>query len=605
MTADTLPKLLLEASRKWSDRVAIRQKDFGLWQEITWREYYQHAHDFGMGLISLGLKPGDKTCIQAENTQEWLYADLGNQCAGGVTVGVYPTNPPDELRYIMENSGARFFVAENEEHLEKILAVRERVPNLQKIIVMNMKGAKKLQDPMILGFKEVEVMGRELAAKGHGLLEERIMAGKAEDPGVFIYTSGTTGYPKGVVITNHNAIESTKCMQQALQFTENENHLSYLPLCHAVERNIGIHLHLLCGFVVNFAESIDSVTRDLQEIAPTFFGAVPRILEKIQAEIIIKIDNTSSLKKKIFFWGQSRGREIFFKKLAGQKLSLSDRMAQLLLSLLVQNPIKEDTGLKRARWVFAGGAAVSNDLVIFFNALGIPLMEMFGMTELSCISTIPYDKMKLGSAGKPFPGMAARIAEDGEILFQSPGVFKEYWGMPEATAEVKVDGWLHTGDLGEIDEDGHLKIVGRKKDIIITSGGKNVSPQFIESKLKISPFIREAMVIGDGRKYLTALVQIETDVVGNWAQNNGIAYTTLRDLSRRPEIVRLVQAHVDEVNSELNRVEQIKKFCLIDRELYHEEGDVTPTQKMKRSVMEIKFKDLIESMYGDRAPQVS
>lgn len=601
MGADTLPKLFCEAVEKWRDRVALRQKDFGIWQEVTWHDYFEHVRDFALGLHKLGLTPGTKVCIQSENTQEWLYADLAIQSMGAVTVGVYPTNPAKELAYIMDDAEAEFFISENQEHVDKILEVRDRLPRLRKIIVMNAKGIKKYNDPMIISFKEVERLGRAVYAENPVLFMERVRAGKPDDPSVFIYTSGTTGDPKGAIISHRNVIETTRVIQDTLQLTPEDSHISYLPLCHAFERVFALYTHLMVGYVVNFAESTDSVQKDLQELAPTIFITVPRILEKMQASITIKMDNSSNLKRRVFDWGLSRGKKLALKYLNKESWTLPERLQWLILTPLLFNPLRHFTGLKRARYILCAGAPLPPEVSLFFHSIGIKVREGFGMTELTSVTTMQYDDIKIGTVGKPFPGYEVRIAEDGEIVFRTPGIFQGYYRRPEATAEVKRDGWLYTGDLGELDADGHLKIIGRKKDIIITSGGKNISPQFIENKLKASPYIREALVVGDGRKYLGALIQIETDVVGNWAQNQGIPYTTIRDLSSRPEVIALIQKEVDAVNAELARVEQIKKFVLIDRELYHEEGDLTATQKVRRKVMEQKFAAQVEALYREES----
>ncbi|MDT3700543.1 MAG: AMP-binding protein [Thermincola sp.] len=598
MSADTLPKLLLEASKKWADKVALRQKDFGIWQEITWKEYLEHVRYFGMGLAKLGLQPGTKVCIEAENTQEWVYSDLAIQSMGGITVGIYPTNPAEEVHYIMDNCDGEFFIAEDEEHLEKILAVKDRLPKLKKIIVFNTKGLNRYRCDMIIGYHEVEEIGRKFCIEQPDLFEQSVKQGKADDEAVIIYTSGTTGHPKGAIHTQRSMIESVQCMQTVLQLNGKDTTISYLPLCHAIERIISICLHLICGTTVHFGESIDSIQRDVREIAPTVFFTVPRILERMQAEINIKMNNSTVIKRKVFNWCFTQGRILAQKEMKG-KLSPVDSVKKVLVQVLVQNPIKQFTGFKRARWIAVGGAAVSSELLWFLRALGINARELFGMTETFGVSVMQTEaKFEIGNTGKPYPGVEVKIAEDGEMLFLTPGAFKGYYKMPEATAEVKRDGWVYSGDLGELDSNGCLRITGRKKDIIITSGGKNVSPQVIENVLKESPYIREALIIGDGRKFISALVQIETDVVGNWAQSQGIAYTTLRDLSSRPEVISLIEQEVEKANSKLNRVEKIKKTALIDKELYHEEGDVTATQKMRRSVMEQKFKYLIEPLYN-------
>lgn len=598
---DTVPKLFLEAVRQRGDKVAMREKDFGVWQEVTWRDYYDHVKFFALGLKQLGLQKGSRVCIQSENNQEWVYADLAIQSAGGITVGVYPTNPAAEVGYIVNDCSAEFFIAEDQEHVDKVLEVRDRLPSLRYIISMNMKGVKTYNDPMIIGFKAVEHLGMEVSSKDPHALEDMVARTQPDDPCVLIYTSGTTGDPKGAIITHRNILESGRLLLNVLKLTDKDSHMSYLPLCHALERTFGITLHLMAGYIVHFAESIDTVQRDLQEVAPTLFITVPRILEKMQAGVKINMDNSTPLKRRVFEWALRQGQGLAQKRLAKRRLSFKERLLQPTLALLVQRPLQHFLGLSRTRYVISGGAPLPPEVCLFFHALGVPVRELFGMTELTTVTTLHFDDdIRVGTIGKVIPGWEVRVAEDGELLFRGPGVVQGYWGKPEATKElVTADGWLRTGDLGAMDPDGHLRIVGRKKDIIITSGGKNISPQYIENKLKGSPYIREALVVGDGRKYISALIQIETEVVGNWAQNRHIPFATIRDLSHRPEVIELIRQEVAKVNAELARVEQIKKFALIDKELYHEEGDLTATQKTRRAILQQKFADLIESLYCD------
>lgn len=598
---NTVPKLFLTAVRERGSKAALREKDFGIWQEINWLDYEQHVRWFAMGLRRLGLQRGARVCIQSENNQEWLYADLAIQAAGGITVGVYPTNPAAEAAYIIADCGAEFFVSEDQEHVDKLREVRDRLPFLRYVICMNMKGIRQYGDPSILSFKEVERLGQEVLDEDPGLFEESVAQGQPDDPCVIIYTSGTTGDPKGAVITHRNVLETSRLLLSVLRLQDTDTHMSYLPLCHALERTFSIALHLMAGYVVHFAESIDTVQRDLQEVAPTFFITVPRILEKMQASIKINMDNSSPVKRLVFDQGVQKGHILAEKLLAGERLTARDKLAQTLLKLLLQRPLQHFLGLSRARYVISGGAPLSPEVSRFFHAIGVPVRELFGMTELTTVTTLHRDgDIKIGTLGKVLPGWELKIAADGEMLFRGPGVIRGYWGKPEATREaITPDGWLCTGDLGELDADGHLRIIGRKKDIIITSGGKNVSPQYIENKLKGSPYIREAVVVGDGRKYLGALIQIETDVVGNWAQSQHIPFTTIRDLSHRAEVIHLIRQVVGQVNQELARVEQIKKFCLIDKELYHEEGDLTATQKTRRAILLQKFSDLVEALYRE------
>lgn len=596
---NTTPKLFLDAVKKWGARVALREKDFGIWQEITWEDYYRHVRDFALGLVSLGLKRGTKVCIQGENNLEWLFADLATQAAGGVTVGVYPTNPPKEVQYIVNDSEAEFFISEDQENVDKILEIRDNLPRLRHIISISMKGIKQENGQTILGFKEVEERGRELGRQKPGLFEELVAQGQPDDMAVLIYTSGTTGEPKGAIISQRNVVESGKCLADVLKLTEKESYVSYLPLCHALERTFSLNVHLLVGYIVSFAESTDTIQQDIQEVAPTFFISVPRIMEKIEGGIRVKIDNTTRLKRWAFTKALKKGSMLAEKALKKEPLGAADRFWSKVFMISVLRPIHHFIGLAQARFVICGGAPLSPETAAFFHALGIPLRELFGMTELTTITCLHRDdSICIGTIGQIIPGWEVKIAEDGEMLFKGPGVFQGYYGKPEATKETIKDGWLYTGDLGSIDADGQLRIIGRKKDIIITSGGKNISPQVIENALKGSPFIREAVALGEGKKFIGALIQIEMDVMGNWAQNQGIPYATIRDLSHHPKVIELIRQEVAKANEQLARVEQVKRFVFIDRELYHEEGDMTATQKMKRSAIQQKFADLIEAIYG-------
>jgi long-chain acyl-CoA synthetase len=600
---DTLLKLFLSQVRKFGDAVALREKYYGIWNEVSWNEYYRHVRNTALGLVELGLKEGDKVCIHSENNQEWLYADLAIQSAHGITVGIYPTNPAEEIKYIINNSDSVFYIAEDQEQVDKVLEIREACPGLKKIIVMNMKGVQQYNHPDIISFKHLESLGEKVADRQPDLFEKMVEMTKAKDICLIIYTSGTTALPKGALICHRNLVEASKVLFDYLELTDKEVVISYLPLCHAFERVFSLYLPLLKGTIVNFAESIDTVQLDLRELAPTIFVGVPRIWEKIQEGIVKQIQNTNRFNQMAFQWALNWGNKISEirqkQELKGGRVSLIWSLFYLFLYFLVFRSLQNHIGLRKAKFMFTSGAPISPEVIKFFHSIGLKIEEGFGMTELSSIGTLqPRNKMKIGTIGKPIPGYGVRIAEDNELLFKTPGVFVGYYKMPEETEKTLVDGWLHTGDLAETDSDGFIKLIGRKKDIIITSGGKNISPEMLESKLKASPYIREAVIIGDGRKYLSALIQIELETVSDWARIRNIPYTTIKDLSNKPEVVKLIEDEVNKVNSQVARVEQIRKFKLIDKELYHEEGDMTATQKIKRKILLERFSNLVEELYG-------
>lgn len=603
MTPDqTTTQAFLERTALHPDRVAMREKHLGVWNEITWRAYLEHVEDFCLGLISLGLEQGDKACIHGENTQEWMYADLAIQSAGGVSVGIYPTNPAAEVKYIAGHCDAKIYVAQDQEQADKIIQVKDSLPNLKKIVVWNMRGIWSYDEPLLISFKEVEELGRRLKEKQPGLFMEKVNSGRPGDDALIIYTSGTTGPPKGAVHTHRSFLTGAKGMADFFDLREDDHFLSYLPLCHAAERLFSVYMPLFCGAVISFAESTQTVQRDLVDVSPSVLALMPRILEKMRAGIKVKIDESTLLKRQLYKLFLAWGYEIAGKEMKNKPLSLFWKIRKLAAYYGLFRPLQDKQGLLRARRAVCGGAAVGPDLVRFFRAIGVPITQIYGQTEGLIIFAPAADDIKTDTVGKdPFEGVTWMLSEDNEILWKWGGVFKGYYKDEAVTKEtIDEDGWLHSGDIGQLDEDGHLKIVDRKKNIIITSGGKNITPEYIENKLKSSPYIADAIIIGEARPFLTALIQIDFDVVSHWAETRKLAYTTLRDLSRNQAVLDLVSGIVTEVNKTLARVEEIKKFRLIDIELDHETGELTATMKVKRNVIDKKFGAEIEKMYKRR-----
>lgn len=601
MKENTIPRIFLGKVKKYGDRVALREKDFGVWQEISWNEYCRHVRHFCLGLVELGLKKGDHVSIFGENEPEWLYADLAIQSAGAVAVGVYPTNPTKEAAYVIGHSESIFVVCDTQEQVDKVLEARDQLPLLQKIIVTDMKGLRRYSDPMIMAFEQVEEMGRKREETDPDQYYRTVEQRKPEDVAIMVYTSGTTGPPKGAMLSHDNVVQFLKAQSQAIPQYDTDEIVSYLPLCHVAERMMSVFFPINSGATVNFAESVDTVTIDMREILPTFFLAVPRIWEKMMAGIIIKMKDASWLKRKIFQTFMPIGERMTDAKLAKGNIPLSLRTKYGIGYLVLFRHLKKELGLLRARLAVSGAAPIAPEVLKFFHSLGVPVLEGWGMTEETGIGTINLpDDVKLGTVGKPIPGVEIKIAEDGEILLHCNHIFMGYWKDPEATAKTVVDGWLHTGDVGELDDDGWLTITDRKKEIIITSGGKNIAPSEIENRLKCSPYINEAIVIGDGRKFLTALIQIEYDNVGKWAQEKGIAYTTFKSLSQNPQVYELIQQEVKIANKEFAQVETIKKFRLLEKELDHDDDELTATLKLRRKTVNQKFGHIIQEMYSSR-----
>ncbi|MEW6266571.1 MAG: AMP-binding protein [Thermodesulfobacteriota bacterium] len=601
MRVDTIPHLFLDKVRKYGDRVALREKDFGIWQEISWNDYCRHVRHACLGMIELGLKPGDHVSIFGENEPEWLYTDLATQSAGGVAVGVYPTNPPREAKYVIGHSESIFVVCDDQEQVDKVLEVKDDLTLLRRIFVMDMKGLRHYRDPMIMSFAALEDLGRRVEEKDPEAYYRLVERVRSQDVAIMVYTSGTTGPPKGAMLTHDNVIQFLKAAAEVVRQYDTDEVVSYLPLCHVAERIMSVFFPLNSGATVNFAESVDTVVQDMREILPTVFLAVPRIWEKMMAAVIIKMKDATWIKKKTFHYLLPVGERLAEQKLEKKTTPVPFRLLGLLGDLVMFRHLRKELGLLRARLAISGAAPIAPEVLKFFHSLGVPVIEGWGMTEETGIGTInrPGD-VKLGTVGKVIPGVEIRIAEDGEILLKCSHIFAGYWKDPEATARTVRDGWLYTGDVGELDAEGRLKITDRKKEIIITSGGKNIAPSEIENRLKCSPYINEAVVIGDGRKYLTALIQIEYDNVAKWAQDRGLAYTTFKSLSQNPEVVELIKKEVEEANKEFSSVETIKKFRLLEKELDHDDDELTATLKLRRKTVYKKFQNLIEGMYAGK-----
>jgi long-chain acyl-CoA synthetase len=598
MELDTIPKLLARNSKLYSDRVALREKDLGIWQRTTWEEYWDHVCYFALGIKKLGLEKGDKLSILGDNCREWLYADLATQSSSAVTVGIYPTDVASQVRYILENSESSFIVAKDQEQVDKILEVKDGLPRLKKIIVVDMKGLRRYRDTMVISFKDVESLGFEINTKEPHLFEQMVNETRPDDPAIIVYTSGTTGQPKGAMITHKNMIAMIRGLAEVLNFRYTDSFVSALPLCHIAERMFSLIFPMWAGCAVNFAESVATLQEDLSEISPTAFLNVPRIWEKMHSNVMIKVQDSIFFKRWIFSAMFPIGMKVSEFKLKKRPIPLHWKALYGMAYLLLFRPLRNHLGLLDARIFVSGAAPLSPDLMRFYHAIGVPVRECYGMTEMSGISFVPRDgEIKIGGVGKPIPGVEIKLAEDGEILQRGDSVFAGYYGAPEATRDVVIDGWLHTGDVGELDDDGHLKITDRKKDIIITAGGKNIAPSELENSLKFSPYIKEAIVIGDRRKYVSCLIQIELENVAYWAQNNRIAYTNYKSLATHPEVRKLIQAEVGKTNSNFAQVEKIKKFVILDKELDQDDEELTATMKVKRANIEKKFKDLIESMY--------
>jgi long-chain acyl-CoA synthetase len=596
-TVQTLPALLRRNALAVPGAVALRHKDLGLWREYNWAEYAECTARVGLGLLALGVQRGDRVAILGENRPEWLWGDLGAQGIGAVVVGVYSTSPVSEVEYVLDHSGCRVAIVEDEEQLDKLLQVRERLSQLEHIVLIEPRGARAWLDAgHAITFDALIALGAK------GKVDDfwcRVDALAVSAVAIIVYTSGTTGPPKGAMLTHANLHQTGLSWLQVWKATGDDELLSYLPLCHILERALSTVVALAARYRVNFGGGGESLVSDLRDVQPTLFVGVPRVWEKMLATIEIKMGNASWLKRRNYALWIARGRSLARKTLSGKPWSRGDRVSYALGWLLLYRPLRERLGMARVRIAGSGAAPIAPQVLEYFWAIGIPVLEGYGQTEGSALATFnPMGRARIGTVGIPVPGAEVRIARDGEILVRSAGVFAGYHRNEEATREtVDEEGWLHSGDVGELDADGYLRITDRKKDIIITAGGKNISPSWIENRLKCSPWVREAIVIGDRQRYVTALIGIELDTVADWATRRRLAYTTYRDLSEQHEVRQLISDWVDEVNRELAPVEQVKRFALLPKELDHEEGELTATQKVKRRAIAARFEDLVEGLY--------
>jgi long-chain acyl-CoA synthetase len=579
-------------------KVALREKDFGIWNEYTWRHWGQQARLVGMGLKALGMQRGDICSIASEINREWMFADLGVICAGGVVNGVYPTDAAAQVEYLINDSRTRFYFAEDEEQLDKVLEVRERTPSLEKVIVFDMDGLRTLDDEQCMSFEALLETGRKHLADHEPEWERDINAAQPHDLMILTYTSGTTGPPKGAMISQQNVLFQATAIQETLAFRDSDEQLGFLPLAHIAGRMFYTFGVIHSCAAVNLVENLETTVENQQQVEPTVHFAVPRVWEKQFSTVAIKLKEGTALGRFAYDKCLALGRKVAHYRKQDKPVPLGLQLPWLLADRYVFRNIRQILGINRARWLSTAAAPISPDLIEWYWAMGKPMYEVYGQTECTGLATANMPGAnRVGSIGKAVPGVEIRISDEGEILIRGPGVIEGYWNKPEKTAETIIDGWLHTGDVGRLDEDGYLYILDRLKDIIITAGGKNITPSEIENQLKFSPYISDAVVVGDKRPYLTCLVMIDQENVTKYAQDLDVPFTNYTSLCHTSEVKDLVGEEIEKVNGNFARVETIKKFRLIDQLLDPEDEELTPTMKLKRKVVNEKYSDLIESMY--------
>lgn len=601
----TLPRLLRHHAAVHGTALALREKEHGVWKRYDWAHYDRQARRFALALMSLGLKRGDRIAIASENSPEWYYADLGAEMLGVIPVGIYPTNPWPELQYIVGHCGAKLVVCGDQEQTDKVIDAKANGPGLAEvglIVTVDMKGLRAYPGEGLTAWDAFLARGDAYLAAQPQAARELDRAIEATDPDdicLMVYTSGTTGPPKGAMLSHRNIIYSTYNYAAAVGMVGRRYEaVGYLPLCHAAERCYSMAMQLVLGGVVNFAESIDTVAANVREIAPTFFIGVPRIWEKLKENFEFRLSESGRLQRWIARRVLAAGRRLDDRRQRGG-LSAVERLQALACHLLLFRNIQRHVGLDRSRHRLCAGASVSPETLRFFSVIGLPVAQGYGMTESSgCLFIQTGAHHALGGCGLPIAEAGYRVADDGEVLLSGPGVFHGYFRDEKATAATMDGAWLKTGDIVRILDNGELSVVDRKKAIIITSGGKNIAPSEIENAMKDSPYIKEVIVVGDGRKFLAALIQIDFDNVGRWASENGLGYTTYRSLTRLAAVRDLVQGIVDGVNTRFARVENIRKFIILEKELDHDDGELTATQKVRRAIIDAKFAAELEQIYG-------
>ena len=600
MPGETIPAMFWNAVKQRGPNVWMRQKHLGLWRTKTWDQTAQAVREIAGGLMSLGFAKGECASILANTVIEWVWADIAVLSCGGVSNGIYPTDAASQVQYLCEDSSTAILFVEDDEQLDKALEVRDQLPGLRKIVVFDMEGLRDLDDTDIISLDALRDLGKIYLVQHAGELEQRVAAVKPEDLAILVYTSGTTGKPKGAMHLHAGLVYTVRGYNTLVAQDETDERMCFLPLCHIAERMGGEYFALYTGTKLNFVENPETIPENVREIAPTVFTGVPRVWEKFYSGVMISLKEAGTLQQAAYGWGIGVGTEIADKVLAGESVSGWLKLKFNIAQWLALNNVRKLIGIHHARFLVTGAAPISPDLVRWYLALGVPMLEVWGMTETCGASTgVPADRMRPGSIGPAASFNEVRLdPATGEILVRGKNVFAGYLNLPEKTAEtIDKDGWLHTGDVGVMDGEGYFRITDRMKDIIITAGGKNVTPSELENDLKFSPYITDAVVIGDKRPYLTVIIMIDQENVEKYAQDQDVPFSNYASLTRSTEVQALIQGEIDRVNKKFARVEQIKKFFLLENQLTAEDEELTPTMKLKRKLVEKKYSAQIEAMY--------
>ena len=603
---DTFARLLVRNARTMGDKVALREKEFGIWQSFTWREYHDAVRDLSLGFVALGLGKGDRIAIIGDNRPEWVWSEIAAQAAGAASIGLYQDSNVAEVAYVIDHCDASIVVAEDQEQVDKILEMLEKLPKVRHVVYTDPRGLRKYKHPALLSVEAVQEKGRALARERPGLWEENVARGSADDLAIISYTSGTTGFPKGAMLTFRNLLAMAMSLHEVDPKRPDDEFVSFLPLAWIGEQMMSLSSALAVGFTVNFPEEPETVTDNIREIGPDVMFAPPRVWEALNSTVQVKIMDTTPFKRFMYERCMPIGRKVADLRFEKKPVPLGWRVLYRLAYWGLFRALKDRLGFTHLRSASTGGAALGPDVFRFFHAMGVPLKQIYGQTEIAGISCIHRDgDIQFHTVGTPIPETEVRISETGEILSRSPSVFQGYYKNEEATRQTVVDGWLHSGDAGYLAEGGHLVVIDRVKDVMRLADGTQYSPQFIENRLKFSPYVKEAVVVGGKeRPYLTAMLCIDMGVVGKWAERNRISYTTYTDLSAKPEVYDLVQKEVDEVNKTLPAAARVRKFVLLYKELDADDEELTRTRKVRRAFVEERYREVIAALYGE-APEVA
>ncbi len=600
MQADTLPKLLLENGRRFrSKKSALREKEFGIWQSVTWERYVEDVKEFALGLYKLGFRRNDKLAIIGDNRPEWIYAELAAQSLGGISVGLYQDSQSKEVSYILNHSDSTFVVVEDQEQVDKILEIREEIPEIHKVIYYDPKGLRNYTDDILISFVDVQELGHLYAGENSAFFEREVAKGHGNDVAIICYTSGTTGFPKGAMLTHDNLLNMARNLTEIDPIKEGDEFVSFLPLAWIGEQMTAVAASLLRGFTVNFPEEPETVNENIREIGPHVMFSPPRIWEDIVSRIQVQVEDSTWLKKKLYHFFMPVGYRVADCHFNKQPVPWWLRFLRGLGEFMIFSAIKDHFGLLRLRRAYTGGAALGPQVFRFFHAMGVNLKQIYGQTEVSGIAVVHHDgDIKYHSVGQPIPGTRVKISDQGEILLKSSSVFKGYYKNEEVTRETITDGWLHTGDAGYIDDNNHLVVIDRVKYVLTTKDGEIFSPQYIENSLKFSMYIKEALVIGKDRPYVVAIINIDFANTGKWAENRALAYTTYTDLTQKKEVLELITEEVVRVNKELLPAARIRKFVLLHKEFDADDEELTRTKKIRRGYVEEKYAALINALYS-------